>query len=217
MKKTVLITGFAPFGGETTNPSWQVVSQLQGWQPSPNFEVVAAELACAFADSAKQLTQLISAFNPCLVLAVGQAGGRTQICLEKVAINLIEARIPDNVGYQPSGLAIAPDGPAAYFAKLPLKSMLQALHQANIPAAISYTAGTFVCFRDLRWRGCTRNMAADCLRATSEASWARLSRSTRQSGRLPFIARRCSSRSTMASQPPQLRSKRKSPQMEQSF
>lgn len=145
MKKTVLITGFAPFGGETTNPSWQVVSQLQGWQPSPNIEVVAAELACAFEDSAKQLTQLISAFNPCLVLAVGQAGGRTQICLEKVAINLIEARIPDNVGYQPSGLAIAPDGPVAYFAKLPLKSMLQALHQANIPAAISYTAGTFVC------------------------------------------------------------------------
>jgi pyroglutamyl-peptidase len=145
MKQTVLITGFAPFGGETINPSWQVAKQLHGWQPMADVEVVAAELACAFNDSTEQLLLLIEKLQPCLVLAVGQAGERTQICLEHVAINLIEARIPDNTGLQPSGVPVVASGPDAYFCQLPLKSMLKALHQANIPATISYTAGTYVC------------------------------------------------------------------------
>lgn len=145
MKKTVLITGFAPFGGETVNPSWQVAQQLHGWQPAAEVHVVAVELACAFEESNAQLTSLMNQLKPCLVLAVGQAGGRTQICLEHVAINLMEARIPDNAGWQPSGIPVVAQGPDAYFCQLPLKSMLKALHQAQIPAAISYTAGTFVC------------------------------------------------------------------------
>ncbi len=145
MKKTVLVTGFAPFGGETLNPSWQVAKQLHGWQPIAEVEVAAAELACAFLESAEQLSQLIAKLQPCLVLAIGQAGGRTQICLEHVAINLIEARIPDNSGQQPSGKPVVEGGPDAYFCQLPLKSMLKALHKHEIPAAISYTAGTFVC------------------------------------------------------------------------
>ena len=145
MKKTVLVTGFAPFGGETLNPSWQVAKQLHGWQPIAEVEVVAVELACAFLESAEQLSQLIAKLQPCLVLAIGQAGGRTQICLEHVAINLIEARIPDNAGQQPSGVPVVEGGPDAYFCQLPLKSMLKALHQHAIPAAISYTAGTYVC------------------------------------------------------------------------
>lgn len=145
MKKTVLVTGFEPFGGETINPSWLVAKQLHGWQPLAGVEVVAAELACVFTQSAEQLSTLIDRLQPCLVLAIGQAGGRTQICLEHVAINLVEARIPDNSGQQPSGKPVVEGGPDAYFCQLPLKSMLKALHKHEIPAAISYTAGTFVC------------------------------------------------------------------------
>lgn len=145
MKKTVLVTGFAPFGGENINPSWQVAKQLHGWQPFTDVEVVTAELACVFTESAEQLLQLIEQLRPILVLAIGQAGGRSQICLEHVAINLIDARIPDNAGEQPNGVPVIVGGPDAYFCQLPLKSMLKTLHQHDIPAAISYTAGTFVC------------------------------------------------------------------------
>lgn len=145
MKKTVLVSGFAPFGGESCNPSWQVAAQLNGWAPVADIEVIAVELSCAFSESAAELNQLIKDLQPCLVLAIGQAGGRTQICLEHVAINLIEARIPDNTGMQPTGVPVVPGGPDAYFCQLPLKSMLKTLHQHHIPAAISYTAGTFVC------------------------------------------------------------------------
>ncbi|MDZ7869988.1 MAG: pyroglutamyl-peptidase I [Rheinheimera sp.] len=98
-----------------------------------------------FNRSAELLKSCINSWQPDLVLCVGQAGGRPQISLEQVAINLLEARIPDNSGWQPSGEPIVATGPAAYFSTLPLKAIRQQLQQQGIPANISYTAGTYVC------------------------------------------------------------------------
>lgn len=145
MHQKILVTGFAPFDGERINPSWLVAQALQDWQPTPQHQVVAAELECAFTQSAAQLAELVALHKPSLIIAIGQAGGRPMLSLEKVAINLIEARIPDNRGVQPSGCAVLPNAPTAYFCQLPLKAMLKALHEQQIPAAISYTAGTYVC------------------------------------------------------------------------
>jgi pyroglutamyl-peptidase len=145
MQHTILVTGFAPFDGEQMNPSWRVAKALHDWQPIAHHQVIAAELECAFSESALQLNELVAKHQPVLIIAIGQAGGRTQLSLEKVAINLIEARIPDNRGKQPKGIAVIADAPTAYFCQLPLKAMVKALHQQQIPAAISYTAGTYVC------------------------------------------------------------------------
>jgi pyroglutamyl-peptidase len=141
----ILLTGFAPFGGESINPSWQAVQQLDGWQPQPFNQVKVLELPCAFDDSLLVLQQALDKLKPTVVIAVGQAGGRSQFCLEKVAINYNDARIPDNNQQQPLGTATIEHGPSAYFSTLPLKTLVQALHQQGIPAALSFSAGTFVC------------------------------------------------------------------------
>lgn len=145
MKQRILLTGFAPFGGEQINPSWQAVQQLQGWQPDDETEVQTIELPCVFGQSLEKLQQAITEFNPVLVIAVGQAGGRNAISLEKVAINYQDARIADNAGNQPLGEPVIADAPTAYFSSLPLKAIVQSLRQHEIPAEISYSAGTFVC------------------------------------------------------------------------
>ncbi|HZH44938.1 MAG TPA: pyroglutamyl-peptidase I [Lysobacter sp.] len=141
---TVLLTGFEPFGGETINPSWQAVRRLDG-------EIVAGHVVAArclpveFDRSLAVLREALDALGPRLVLCVGQAGGRAALSLERVAINLDDARIPDNAGRQPVDEPVDPRGPTAHFARLPLKAMLAALREAGIPAEISQTAGTFVC------------------------------------------------------------------------
>lgn len=145
MKQPILLTGFAPFGGESINPSWQAVQQLQGWQPDEETQVQTLELPCVFAQSLEVLQAAIQQLNPVLVIAVGQAGGRTAISLEKVAINYQDARIADNAGNQPLGEPVFAGGATAYFSTLPLKAILQSLRQQGIPAEISYSAGTFVC------------------------------------------------------------------------
>lgn len=145
MKKTILLTGFAPFGGEQVNPSWQAVKELQGFEPDEETVVQTLELPCVFHESLRVLRQAIQEWDPVLVIAVGQAGGRTAISLEKVAINYQDARIADNAGQQPSGESVIAGEATAYFATLPLKSIWQALRKQGIPAEISYTAGTFVC------------------------------------------------------------------------
>ena len=140
----VLLTGFAPFGGEATNPSWEAVRQLRGRRIAGH-RVVARCLSVEFGTSLKELRAAIRETRPALVLCVGQAGGRSAISLERVAINVDDARIPDNAGAQPIDAAIIGDGPAAYFTDLPIKSMLAALREAGIPAEVSQTAGTYVC------------------------------------------------------------------------
>lgn len=140
----VLLTGFAPFGGETINPSWQAVRALHGRRIASH-RIVARELPVEFGASLTALRAAMRALKPTLVIAVGQAGGRAALSLERVAINVDDARIPDNVGRQPVDAAIVADGPAAYFTTLPIKAMRAAVAAAGIPAEVSQTAGTFVC------------------------------------------------------------------------
>ena len=142
--KTVLITGFEPFGGESVNPSWEVVSGLDNVIIG-GCRVVARQLPCVFGESLAVLNGAIDALSPSLVLAVGQAGGRPDITVERVAINVDDARIADNQGQQPVDVPVVADGPAAWFSTLPIKAMVMAMRNAGIPASVSQTAGTFVC------------------------------------------------------------------------
>lgn len=140
----VLVTGFEPFGGETVNPSWEVVSQLEG-SIIDHCRVVTRQLPCVFGESLSVLNAAIDELNPAVVIAVGQAGGRVDVTVERVAINVDDARIPDNRGQQPIDVAIVPGGPAAWFSRLPIKATVAAMRERGIPASVSQTAGTFVC------------------------------------------------------------------------
>lgn len=142
--RTVLITGFEPFEGEAVNPSWEVVSHLDN-AIIGGCRVVARQLPCVFGAALEELNAAIDALSPTLVLCVGQAGGRSDISVERVAINVDDARIPDNRGNQPVDTPIVANGPAAWFSSLPIKAIVSALREAGIPASVSQTAGTFVC------------------------------------------------------------------------
>lgn len=141
---TVLLTGFEPFAGERSNPSWDAVQALDG-EHIAFHRVVARCLPVEFGASLDALHKAIRELQPALVLCIGQAGGRAQLSLERVAINVDDARIPDNAGACPIDEPVASDGPAAYFSDLPIKAMLVALREAGIPAEVSQTAGTYVC------------------------------------------------------------------------
>lgn len=141
---TLLLTGFAPFGGETLNPSWEAVRRLDG-ERLGDLTVVAAQLPTEFGAALRVLDELLERHRPTLVVAVGQAGGRAELSLERIAINVDDARIPDNAGRQPIDEPVVAGGPAAYFSTLPIKAMTRALRDAGIPATVSQTAGTFVC------------------------------------------------------------------------
>lgn len=140
----VLITGFAPFDGERVNPSWQAAS-LVAAEPPAGLTVTATELPCVFGASLDILRDAVRSQAPDLVLCLGQAGGRPGVTVERVGLNLDDARIPDNAGQQPIDEPVVPDGPAAYFSTLPVKACVAAMREAGVPAAVSHTAGTFVC------------------------------------------------------------------------
>jgi pyroglutamyl-peptidase len=141
---SVLVTGFEPFGGDRVNPSRQAVQALHDSRIAGH-RVVAAELPTVFGDSLQALRVLLRQHRPTLVLCIGQAGGRGAISLERVAINVDDARIPDNAGAQPVDRPVVEGGPAGYFSSLPIKAMRQALLDEGINAEVSQTAGTFVC------------------------------------------------------------------------
>lgn len=143
-RPTVLLTGFDPFGGERLNPSWEAVQSLHHKRIAGH-TVVARQLPTVFDASLLELARLLREHRPALVICVGQAGGRAAISLERIAINVNDARIPDNAAAQPVDTPVVADGPAAYFTSLPIKAMLQALQRAGIAAEVSQTAGTFVC------------------------------------------------------------------------
>ena len=143
-KRTVLLTGFEPFDGQEINPSALAVQRLHGASIAKR-RVEAVILPCAFGESLKVLRREIRRVEPELVICVGQAGGRAAISVERVAINVDDARIADNEGAQPIDQAIANGGPAAYWSTLPIKAVVAALEAAGIEAAVSQTAGTFVC------------------------------------------------------------------------
>ena len=140
----VLLTGFDAFGGESINPSWLAVQPLHGRRLA-NHLIVAAKLPTVFNVSLLELARLMRLHKPALVICVGQAGGRAALSLERIAINVNDARITDNANAQPVDTPVIPGAPAAYFSTLPIKSMLQSLEREGIPAEISQTAGTFVC------------------------------------------------------------------------
>jgi pyroglutamyl-peptidase len=143
-RHTILLTGFEPFEQEPLNPSWEAVRALDGW-PCAGAQVAARQLPCVFGQALQVLEQLMEELKPALVICVGQAGGRSQMSLERVAINVDDARIADNAGRQPIDQPIRSGGPAAYFSTLPIKGMAKAMRAAGIPAEVSQTAGTFVC------------------------------------------------------------------------
>ncbi|MDB6164071.1 MAG: pyrrolidone-carboxylate peptidase [Xanthomonadaceae bacterium] len=140
----ILLTGFEPFDGQAINPSWEAVRALDG-ETIHGRRVVSRMLPVEFDASLQRLRELITAMEPALVLCVGQAGGRSRLSIERVAINVIDARIPDNAGACPIDTPIVPGGPAAFFATLPIKAMQAAIEATGIPAEVSQTAGTYVC------------------------------------------------------------------------
>ncbi|MEO8154700.1 MAG: pyroglutamyl-peptidase I [Rhizobacter sp.] len=140
----VLLTGFDAFGGATINPSWLAVQALHGRQVAGH-RVVAARLPTVFDASLRDMSALLTAHAPALVMCVGVASGRKAISLERVAININDASLADNQGAQPVDTPVVPQGPAAYFSTLPLKAMLLALRRQGLPVEMSQSAGTFVC------------------------------------------------------------------------
>lgn len=140
----ILLTGFEPFGGETVNPTAGIVGRLHGTRIGGH-EVVGVVLPCVFGDAVARLQTALRRTAPRLVICLGQAGGRAEITPERVAINVDDARIPDNAGRQPVDVPVVPGGPAAYWSTLPVKAIVAALRKQGIPAAVSQTAGTFVC------------------------------------------------------------------------
>ncbi|MBC3839382.1 pyroglutamyl-peptidase I [Streptacidiphilus sp. 4-A2] len=140
----VLFTGFEPFGGAAVNPSWTAAS-LAAAEPPPGVRAEAVLLPCVFGDSLTALRAAVRRTEPDLVLCVGQAGGRPDVTLERIAVNLDDASIADNSGGRPVDEPVVPGGPAAYFSGLPVKACVAAVRAAGLPASVSQTAGTFVC------------------------------------------------------------------------
>lgn len=141
--KRLLITGFDPFGGQSVNPAWEAVSRLPA--RVGECEVHAVQVPTVFGLAAQRAVEEAQAVQPDIILCVGQAGGRAAVTPEMVAINLRYAAIPDNAGLQPQDIPCAEDGPAAYFATVPVREMARAIVQAGLPGSVSYSAGTFVC------------------------------------------------------------------------
>ena len=139
----VLLTAFDPFGGERMNPAQEAVTLVS--DQLGEIEIVKCYVPTVFEKSVEIVVEAIKIHRPDAVLCVGQAGGRPQLTLERVAINLDDAPIADNAGNQPIDRTILADGKNAYFSTLPVKGMVASIREAGIPAAISYTAGTFVC------------------------------------------------------------------------
>ena len=138
----IIVTGFDPFGGEKINPSIECV---KAFPEIEGVELIRLELPTVFKESAKRLNEVINEVKPDAVLSVGQAGGRPGITMERIAINVDDAKIPDNISQQPIDETIQTKGAAAYFSTLPIKRIVKAIREAGIPAEVSNTAGTFVC------------------------------------------------------------------------
>lgn len=140
---TILVTAFDPFGGEETNASLEVLKALP--ERIGGAELVKRVLPTVFGLSARLAVDAAEELRPDAVVCLGQAGGRKAITPERVAVNLMDAAGPDNAGNLPTDEPVVPGGPAAYFSTLPVKAMAAAARETGVPAAVSHTAGTFVC------------------------------------------------------------------------
>lgn len=139
----ILVTAFDPFGQDTKNPALEAVNLLK--DAINDAEIIKLEIPTIFNQSADVVARVIEQEQPDIVVHIGQAGGRFGITPERVAINLDDARIPDNAGQQPIDRIIKADGQAAHFSQLPIKAIVESLKEHAIPASVSNSAGTFVC------------------------------------------------------------------------
>ena len=139
----VLVTGFDPFGGESINPAREAVKRIRS--EIAGAEIVTMQIPTVVGRSIERVHEKMKELQPDLVISVGQAGGRSGVTPERVAINVTDARIPDNDGNQPIDEPVFADGDAAYFSNLPVKAMVQAIRDAGYPSALSNSAGTYIC------------------------------------------------------------------------
>lgn len=139
----ILVTGFEPFGSHHSNPSWDAVEALP--EEIEGVQIVKRKLPVSFRRFSAPLEAAIEEERPDGLICVGLAGGEDKVSVERVGINLMEARIPDNDGFQPFDTPIRPDGDTAYFSTLPVKRMAKAMESRGIACCVSYSAGTFVC------------------------------------------------------------------------
>jgi pyroglutamyl-peptidase len=137
----VLVTGFEPFGDHAVNPSHDVIRRLEGWRA----DVQGVVLPVEFGRCVERLDEALQRLKPDTVIALGVGPTRTDLSIERIAINLDDARIPDNAGRQPLDTPVLPGAPAAYFSTLPVKAIVAALCEAGLPASLSLTAGSYVC------------------------------------------------------------------------
>jgi pyroglutamyl-peptidase len=139
----LLLTGFEPFGQEFVNPSWEAVKAIPDMVEG--VEVVKVRLPVTFKGAAVMLEQAVDEFRPDVVLCVGQGSGRSEVNIERVAINMADSKKPDNDGYQPEEMPVRAEAPDAYFSNLPVKRLVEVLHEAGVPAVVSNSAGAYVC------------------------------------------------------------------------
>lgn len=141
--KKLLITGFDPFGGETVNPSWEAVKLLP--EQIGDYVLCKLQVPTVFGLAAQMVLEKAREVQPDMILCIGQAGGRSAITPERIAVNIRDAKIPDNTGNQPRDAFVAEDGPAGYFATVPVEKMVEGIAALQIPAMVSNSAGAFVC------------------------------------------------------------------------
>ena len=139
----VLVTGFDAFCGESINPSWEICERLP--RTIAGLRIETCRVPCEFRRSIETIAEAIDRHRPVLVVCLGQAGGRAHMSVERVAINMDDARVADNTGARPIDEPVAANGPSAYFATLPIKAMVEAMHAVGVPAEVSNSAGTYVC------------------------------------------------------------------------
>ena len=139
----ILVTGFDPFGGEKINPALETIKRLP--DTILGAQIIKLEIPTVVGKSLAKIKEAVEKENPDAVLSIGQAGGRSEITVERVGINIDDCRIPDNEGNQPIDEPVVKGGPAAYFVTVPIKAIVETIKAHNIPASISNTAGTFIC------------------------------------------------------------------------
>ena len=139
----ILVTGFDPFGGEKINPALETIKRLP--DTILGAQIIKLEIPTVVGKSLAKIKEAVEKENPDAVLSIGQAGGRSEITVERVGINIDDCRIPDNEGNQPIDEPVIKGGPAAYFVTVPIKAIVENIKAHNIPASISNTAGTFIC------------------------------------------------------------------------
>ena len=139
----ILVTGFDPFGGEKINPALETIKRLP--DTILGAQIIKLEIPTVVGKSLAKIKEAVEKENPDVVLSIGQAGGRSEITVERIGINIDDCRIPDNEGNQPIDEPVIKGGPAAYFVTVPIKAIVENIKAHNIPASISNTAGTFIC------------------------------------------------------------------------